>query len=313
MAWGLWATELLIFLGVSFVAVRRVGLDAVRLAGLDSATPGSVARGFAFGAVNYVAWALPLMAIAQAIFPRRLVEAFDSSAIFARQSPVEVALLVAGVGLAAPVCEEFFFRGVLQSALGERLAPSAAVVVTALVFSLFHLDPVGFVARFELGVVFGLLAWRSGSLWPAIAAHSANNLLSTALFFAGRNGGLDAEAELPWWGVALAFLLGNAALALLARSSTGKLEAPRPAAVVQRASPGWWRLLGPWAALGAALVLGLLAADVRGVRLSVIDVTTPVDRARRDDVRLLELRQKARRGDANVDEYRDYRRRLAKP
>jgi hypothetical protein len=48
-----------------------------------------------------------------------------------------------------------------------------------------HLDPVRLPAVLFMGVVLGWLAWRSGSLWPAVAAHAANNGLGAAMLLRG--------------------------------------------------------------------------------------------------------------------------------
>ncbi len=44
-----------------------------------------------------------------------------------------------------------------------------------------HLDPVRFVALLALGLLYAWLAWRSGSLWPAVVAHVVNNALGVML------------------------------------------------------------------------------------------------------------------------------------
>ncbi|GMU59736.1 MAG: hypothetical protein AMXMBFR34_14990 [Myxococcaceae bacterium] len=308
LAWGLWVTEALIFLGLPYVVLSRWGVDPARMSGADTGTAKGVGLAFTLGALNYFAWAVPLMAAAQAFFPKRVVELFDSSAIFKHQTPVELAVLVAGVGVAAPVCEEFLFRGVLQRGLMGKLQPPAAIVVTALVFAAFHLDPVGLLARFEMGVVFGLLAWRSGSLWPSVAAHAANNLVSSALFFAS---GGDTEEQLPLWIPLACLAVGNALLFLVARLSRGKLDSPRPAELVLGERRSFFRLAAPWL-LGAVLALGfLLAVDARGVRLGVFDALHPLLGDARKDPALWELRGKARSGEVPLAEYEAFRKALA--
>ncbi|MFY0575972.1 CPBP family intramembrane glutamic endopeptidase [Cystobacter fuscus] len=109
------------------------------------------------------------------------------SGIFLGQSPVELVFIVAGLGIGAPLCEEFFFRGVFFRGLLARGGPPwRALFFSAALFSAFHLDRMGFVSRLELGLLFGWLLWRTGSLWPGILAHAANNLVSTVLFFSSR-------------------------------------------------------------------------------------------------------------------------------
>ncbi len=89
----------------------------------------------------------------------------------------------------APVAEEFFFRGFLFGALrrlglrvgGRELGPWVAAVITGILFGLAHtgsaasqyLIPLGF-----LGFVLCVVRWRTGSLYPCIVLHSANNALA---------------------------------------------------------------------------------------------------------------------------------------
>jgi membrane protease YdiL (CAAX protease family) len=89
----------------------------------------------------------------------------------------------------APVCEEFFFRGFLFGVLrrmhiefaGRELGPWVAAVITGTLFGLAHagsaaaeyLLPLAF-----LGFVLCLIRWKTGSLYPCMALHSANNALA---------------------------------------------------------------------------------------------------------------------------------------
>jgi uncharacterized protein len=89
----------------------------------------------------------------------------------------------------APMCEEFFFRGFIFGVLRNiplRVGrvdggPWIAAVLTGILFGLAHtgsassqyLVPLGF-----LGFVLCLLRWRTRSLYPCMALHSANNALA---------------------------------------------------------------------------------------------------------------------------------------
>lgn len=68
--------------------------------------------------------------------------------------------------------EELFFRGVLQR-LFIRIfkSPWAGIIITAFIFSAIHFQFYGFLPRFILGILLGVIYWYSGSLWPAILAH----------------------------------------------------------------------------------------------------------------------------------------------
>jgi uncharacterized protein len=89
-----------------------------------------------------------------------------------------VAFLVAVV---APIAEEFFFRGFFYGALRNWKGPWPAAVLTGLVFGSIHLGSAE--AAFLLPLAFFgfslcLLRERTGSLYPGIALHCANNSLA---------------------------------------------------------------------------------------------------------------------------------------
>jgi uncharacterized protein len=92
--------------------------------------------------------------------------------------PFGVVMLVLFVGVAAPIVEEIFYRGLLQRSLARRFGPSVAVVGTAVVFAASHLQPLQFPALLLAGLVFGILAQRSGRLGSAIAAHMVFNMVT---------------------------------------------------------------------------------------------------------------------------------------
>ncbi|MBD5359203.1 MAG: CPBP family intramembrane metalloprotease [Bacteroides sp.] len=77
------------------------------------------------------------------------------------------------------LCEELFFRGALQNLLRSRpMSVHLAVWIAAIIFSLIHFQPIGFVPRMLLGAGFGYFAVWTGSLWTAIACHMVNNFIS---------------------------------------------------------------------------------------------------------------------------------------
>ncbi len=79
------------------------------------------------------------------------------------------------LALVTPVSEELLFRGLIQPKLGQILNPSEALIVQAALFSAAHLSPVILVTHFAMGLAFGWLRRRSGSLIPGILLHGAWN------------------------------------------------------------------------------------------------------------------------------------------
>ena len=88
------------------------------------------------------------------------------------------------VAVFAGVGEELFFRGVLQRLFIKLFKnPWAGILVTAFIFSAIHLQFYGFIPRFILGILLGLIYWYSGSLWPAIIAHFAYDAFAVIMIW----------------------------------------------------------------------------------------------------------------------------------
>jgi len=111
--------------------------------------------------------------------------------------------------LIPPIVEEFFFRGFVLSAFRGRARPWVAVLVTALLFALFHMDPSRLLTTGVIGLWLGYVVVATGSIWPAILAHLINN---SVLFLEGME-----EAELPGFTVPLALVGLVVAIVLMER------------------------------------------------------------------------------------------------
>lgn len=88
---------------------------------------------------------------------------------------IPLALLI---GVTPAICEELLFRGYVQTRLNVSFGPVIGIVASSLLFAVFHLDPVHVVAVLPLGLFLGCVAWRSGSLLPAMLGHFVNNAVS---------------------------------------------------------------------------------------------------------------------------------------
>ncbi len=90
-------------------------------------------------------------------------------------SPLRTLLAVLAIGVAPAIAEETFFRGLFQARLGARMPAWAAIVLTALAFGLFHVDPIQGSLAFFAGLFLGWIVERVGSVRTTIAAHGVNN------------------------------------------------------------------------------------------------------------------------------------------
>jgi ABC-2 type transport system permease protein/sodium transport system permease protein len=98
-------------------------------------------------------------------------------------------VLYFAIAIAAPIAEEFFFRGYVLSALRGRIPAWAAILITAGVFGLFHASAGGIIAVERvasstlLGIVLGCVCWRTGSVFPGMLLHALHNGMMVSLIY----------------------------------------------------------------------------------------------------------------------------------
>jgi len=91
-------------------------------------------------------------------------------------------LLLVAFCIAAPVSEEFLVRGFLYRGWSESLLrPVGAIVLSSLVWTAMHLqyDWFFFGEIFSMGLLFGYMRYRTGSIWVTVVMHALNNLAAT--------------------------------------------------------------------------------------------------------------------------------------
>jgi len=92
------------------------------------------------------------------------------------------------IALVPAIVEELMFRGALQTILVRWTKNvHAAVWITAILFSAFHMEFFGFLPRLLLGVVLGYFVAWSGSIWPAVWGHFINNATDVILTYLYQN------------------------------------------------------------------------------------------------------------------------------
>ncbi len=87
------------------------------------------------------------------------------------------------IGLIGPVVEEFVFRGVLLGGLRTTGRIFSAVVLSAVLFALAHMNINQFSYTLFAGIFWGLLVEATGSLIPSILCHVTMNSMSVFFLF----------------------------------------------------------------------------------------------------------------------------------
>ena len=131
---------------------------------------------------------------------------------------------IVAVVLVAPVVEEFIFRGLIMTRLAQAMPGWLAAALSAAIFGLCHGHPVWFAYTFVLGVLFGLMDLRLGSIWPSILAHMVFNGVGQIL-------DLLPEDDVVIMGAYLVLVAAAVVLPVLARREVKALFRPKPQAL----------------------------------------------------------------------------------
>ncbi len=116
--------------------------------------------------------------------------------------------MIVAVCVLAPIVEELIFRGFLFRAAERATNRWGAWVLSSVLFASYHVDPVHVIAVLFTGFFLGWLRLRSGSIWPGMIAHAANNSLaaSIALIVGAEQATETGLSFLPSFAAALATL-----------------------------------------------------------------------------------------------------------
>lgn len=82
------------------------------------------------------------------------------------------------VGLIGPVLEELVFRGILFNCCSGKYGRWYPVFITALLFAVFHRNPVQFASAICMGLVLGSLLTLTGDIRITMMIHISNNVFS---------------------------------------------------------------------------------------------------------------------------------------
>ena len=115
------------------------------------------------------------------------------------------------VSIMAPLFEEWLCRGmVLRGLLNSgNMKPGWAIVVSALFFAIIHANPWQAVPAFVLGLLFGYVYYKTGSLKLTMLMHFTNNTMALAAsrIWPGVESWTDIVGERYWLFFALALVV----------------------------------------------------------------------------------------------------------
>ena len=89
--------------------------------------------------------------------------------------------LIIGISVMAPITEELLFRGIVQGELRKAMPEPAAIIIQAILFAAYHIQPVQASYALIPGVLLGVAYAWSRSIWVPIAMHMLFNALGSLL------------------------------------------------------------------------------------------------------------------------------------
>lgn len=95
------------------------------------------------------------------------------------EGPLWVTLL--SVSIFAPLFEEWLCRGLVLRGLLQKLNPFSAIAVSAAFFAVLHMNPWQAIPAFLLGLLFGYVYYKTGSLKLTMLMHCVNNTFAALM------------------------------------------------------------------------------------------------------------------------------------
>lgn len=200
--WGLLGTEWLLILGPTMLLVWYLRLD---LKGTFNLTRPKLRMAGASVLLGSSAWIVVawlntiLFEQTNMQAPPELVE--EMTELLSVSSVGGMVWLLFIISITPAICEEFLFRGFVFSSMRNRVSPWALIVVTGLLFGAFHLSIFRLFGTTALGVIMGLLVYKSGSIWTSVIFHAINNAMAVVAFSVSST--LLAQGQFPPWVIGL--------------------------------------------------------------------------------------------------------------
>jgi len=129
--------------------------------------------------------------------PQSVLEAFGDT-LLGHEMPLWQLLLFLAV--MPGILEELAFRGVLLHGLRKVFGPVGICLMVGAIFGIFHVSLFRLLPTAYLGVIFAAVVLLTGSSFPVMLWHFANNAIGLV---PAHMGWVTEETLVPWWGYAL--------------------------------------------------------------------------------------------------------------
>lgn len=84
------------------------------------------------------------------------------------------------IAITPAICEEVMFRGVIMNAY-EKISKRKAIIYSAVLFGIFHINIQNLVGPILLGIIFGITVYKTNSIYAAMIGHGLNNAIAVTI------------------------------------------------------------------------------------------------------------------------------------
>ena len=112
------------------------------------------------------------------------------------QNSQEFLLSLFIISISPAICEEVLFRGMVMSSY-NKLGKKSAILISAILFGIYHFNIQNLLGPIFLGVIFGYMVYKTGSIFTSMIAHGVNNAiaLSISYFLVDKLDNFPVESE----------------------------------------------------------------------------------------------------------------------
>lgn len=87
------------------------------------------------------------------------------------------------IAISPGICEEIMFRGTIMNAY-DKLGKKKSIIYSAILFGLFHFNLQNLLGPIFLGIIFGIIVYKTDSIYSSVIAHLLNNTIALTIGYA---------------------------------------------------------------------------------------------------------------------------------
>ncbi|HYB58816.1 MAG TPA: CPBP family intramembrane glutamic endopeptidase, partial [Candidatus Acidoferrales bacterium] len=176
-----WLMDVANVVSVALILAAVLGFYREKLASLGF-TSKKVPKALLYGVLGFVVAFVVTTVVGYPIQQRFGTDPTQEALSQATEAPGLFPLVIVSGVIIAPIAEEIVFRGYLYKAFRDHFKPSYAIVLSAALFSVLHLELLATIQLFIVGILLAYVYEKTGNLMAPITLHVLNNAVAFLVF-----------------------------------------------------------------------------------------------------------------------------------